>query len=277
VVEVPLTHPGEGVDSEHTDDPEFPTATRQGPRELVCPFALLLIGEAPAHGYALAARLKDLGFDWGGAGSVYTPLRDLHRRGFVESSLTAGAFGPVRRTYMLTASGRDALDAYADGISGMRRGVVRLLSASDAPLGQGTERSANFPFGDRQGAALLANRRPAQCDLGTSDIIYPREMILAGILIVLARNAADAAEIVDALTNLGIDCARISGMPVYLNLLAATCLIYRAQSGPICRRATKLYELSPAGRLAMPAWLAYLESLYSLLRRWSDGYARLST
>ena len=36
------------------------------PRALVAPSLLLLLAEAPGHGYELMERLRPLGFDWGG-------------------------------------------------------------------------------------------------------------------------------------------------------------------------------------------------------------------
>lgn len=275
MVDGQLAHAREGAVPRSTYGPEFRAAASQGPRELVSPFALLMIGEAPAHGYALAAHLKDLGFDPGGAGSVYSHLRDLHRRGLLESSLTAGGFGPVRRTYALTASGRTALDGYAEGISGLRRDVVRLLAEADAPADEGMRRRANSPIDARQGVSLGHRSEPHRSDQGVGGIAYPREMILAGILIVLEQMPTDSTGIVSALTDLGIDLAGLTGMRTCLNSLAGACLVQRAQSGPPYHQATRVYELSPAGRLAMPAWLAYLQLLNSLLRRWSDRYARV--
>lgn len=58
------------------------------PRELLAPSLLLLLAEAPGHGYELMDRLRPLGFDWGGPGPIYRELRTLedagpHRLGLV--------------------------------------------------------------------------------------------------------------------------------------------------------------------------------------------------
>ena len=47
------------------------------PRALLAPCLLLLLAEAPGHGYELMERLKPLGFDWGGPGPIYRELRAL--------------------------------------------------------------------------------------------------------------------------------------------------------------------------------------------------------
>ena len=54
------------------------------PKELIAPFALLLLAERPCHGYALVERLKSFGFDWGGPGPLYNHLRQLESAGLVE-------------------------------------------------------------------------------------------------------------------------------------------------------------------------------------------------
>ena len=102
--------------------------TLSQPRELVSPFALLLLAEEPCHGYALAKRLKSFGFDWGGLGPLYNHLRQLEATGLVRSTLMPGAAGPLRRMYDLTPAGRDALAQYAPSIDALGRTLDRLLS-----------------------------------------------------------------------------------------------------------------------------------------------------
>ncbi len=76
--------------------------------------ALLLISEAPAHGYQLLARLSavgPVGFD---LGALYRVLRAMEDDGLVTSSWEESALGPDRRVYRITDRGRMALDAEAE-------------------------------------------------------------------------------------------------------------------------------------------------------------------
>ena len=76
------------------------------PRALLAPCLLLLLAEAPGHGYELMERLKPLGFDWGGPGPIYRELRSLENAGLVASAWSAPRAGPVPRVYELTDEGR---------------------------------------------------------------------------------------------------------------------------------------------------------------------------
>ena len=76
------------------------------------PCILLLVGEAPRHGYELIDRLKEFGFDWGGPGPIYHQLRKLRAAGLVRSRLEHPG-GPARRIYELTDLGTATLAGYA--------------------------------------------------------------------------------------------------------------------------------------------------------------------
>ena len=86
------------------------------PRALMTPCLLLLLAEAPGHGYELMERLKPLGFDWGGPGPIYRELRALENSGLVASAWSAPRAGPVPRVYELTPEGRKALDRCAANV-----------------------------------------------------------------------------------------------------------------------------------------------------------------
>lgn len=84
------------------------------PRALVGPCILLLLAEAPGHGYELAGRLRALGYDWDGRpGPVYRELRILVDAGFVRCESSVSQSGPVPITCTLTPEGRAHLDAVA--------------------------------------------------------------------------------------------------------------------------------------------------------------------
>ncbi len=71
------------------------------------PFVLVLIADGTCHGYALAARLADLGVAPGAldVGELYRTLRELELVGLVGSSWVVPQGGARRRDYALTDVG----------------------------------------------------------------------------------------------------------------------------------------------------------------------------
>ena len=90
-------------------------------RPLLPSCLLLLLGEAPGHGYELAERLKQWGFELSGPGPVYRELRVLEENGLVRSTWSPPRSGPVPRVYELTAVGRKALDKAADDLTDLEQ------------------------------------------------------------------------------------------------------------------------------------------------------------
>lgn len=106
------------------------------PRALLAPCLLLLLAEAPGHGYELMERLKPLGFDWGGPGPIYRELRALEAGELVASAWSAPRAGPVPRVYELTDAGKEALDRCAANVvdlSGLLKHFLGRHKAVAAP------------------------------------------------------------------------------------------------------------------------------------------------
>lgn len=82
-------------------------------RSLLPSCLLLLLAEEPSHGYELATRLRDWGFELPGPGPVYRELRALETSGLLRSVWALPSSGPIPRVYQLTAAGRRALDRAA--------------------------------------------------------------------------------------------------------------------------------------------------------------------
>lgn len=83
------------------------------PKNFARPCLLLLLSEAPAHGYELIERMRPFGFEVNDPASVYKTLRQMERDGIVTSEWELPKRGPARRVYALTSDGRDLLDAWA--------------------------------------------------------------------------------------------------------------------------------------------------------------------
>jgi poly-beta-hydroxybutyrate-responsive repressor len=79
------------------------------------PFALVLLAEGRAHGYAVISELEEMGITGGSVdvGQVYRTLRDLEDAGLVTSAWSSEPAGPQRRDYELTEAGYSALDEWA--------------------------------------------------------------------------------------------------------------------------------------------------------------------
>lgn len=90
-------------------------------RRFLRPVALLLLAEAPYHGYELMGRLKEFGIDQSALDPsiLYRLLRSIEREGLAESSLDDSGSGPARKVYTLTPEGREVLDLWAANIDGV--------------------------------------------------------------------------------------------------------------------------------------------------------------
>jgi PadR family transcriptional regulator PadR len=87
------------------------------PRNFLRPCVLLLLREAPAHGYDLLERLRAFGFSGADPGGLYRALRALEDEGLVHSAWEPSALGPDRRIYALTRAGGEALHEHAKALA----------------------------------------------------------------------------------------------------------------------------------------------------------------
>ena len=76
------------------------------PRDHLRAALLLVLGEAPTHGYDVPALLAPLGLGGTDRGFVYRTLRAMEAEGLMASTWDASRVGPARRTYTVTPAGR---------------------------------------------------------------------------------------------------------------------------------------------------------------------------
>ena len=86
------------------------------PRGYLRACLLLLVAEAPVHGYELVAKVRDLGVGKPDAASVYRKLRSLDEEGLVSSWWASPVAGPARRVYQTTVPGRHCLEHLAGAV-----------------------------------------------------------------------------------------------------------------------------------------------------------------
>lgn len=96
------------------------------PKNILRAWLLLLLSEAPAHGYDLVERLDALGVGRD-AGSLYRALRGLEHEGLVSSAWEASLIGPDRRRYVVTDTGKARLREWVGVLERVQTSLDRLL------------------------------------------------------------------------------------------------------------------------------------------------------
>lgn len=84
------------------------------PKNFVRPCLLLLLAEAPVHGYELIDQLRPFGFAINDPAMIYKSLRAMEEERLVTSNWETSPRGPARRVYSLTSDGRDLLAAWVE-------------------------------------------------------------------------------------------------------------------------------------------------------------------
>ena len=106
------------------------------PKNFARPCLLLLLAEAPAHGYELLERLRPFGFDLNDPATIYKTLRQMENEGQVTSEWELSTRGPARRVYSLTDDGREILQAWTHTLARNREIIGMFLErVSDLAAG----------------------------------------------------------------------------------------------------------------------------------------------
>ncbi len=106
------------------------------PRNYLRPCLLLLLAEGTSHGYELLEQVSALGLDRVDPGGLYRSLRAMDEEGLVRSAWQPSASGPARRTYELTAEGREWLHAVAGSLDHVARSLQTYRTRYRAVLEQ---------------------------------------------------------------------------------------------------------------------------------------------
>src|SRR3954469_8443272 len=92
------------------------------------PSLLLLLRGRPLHGYEVLERLPEVGVEGRvDIGNLYRLLRALEQEGLVSSEWSDQLPGPAKRTYELTAEGRQVLDTWAEALRRARGTIATFL------------------------------------------------------------------------------------------------------------------------------------------------------
>lgn len=101
------------------------------PRSYLRPSLLLLLAEAPSHGYDLLEQVRALGVRAAEPGGLYRALRSLDEDGLVSSWWEPSQSGPARRLYVITEAGHVALGEFVADLREMRGLLDALLGRYD--------------------------------------------------------------------------------------------------------------------------------------------------
>ena len=111
------------------------------PRTYLRPSLLLLLAEAPSHGYELLEQLRALGVRMAEPGGLYRALRSMDEEGLVSSWWEPSQTGPARRLYVITDAGRESLTAFAAelrDLGWLLDGLLSRLEAIGRTMGEPT-------------------------------------------------------------------------------------------------------------------------------------------
>jgi DNA-binding PadR family transcriptional regulator len=100
---------------------------------LIQPAILVVLAEGRQHGYRLVQRISALpGFagQKPDASGVYRFLKTMQRKGLVESAWDVSERGPAKKSYQMTAAGRQCLRRWIRTLENYRRGITGLLGAA---------------------------------------------------------------------------------------------------------------------------------------------------
>ncbi|HEX2047208.1 MAG TPA: helix-turn-helix transcriptional regulator [Acidimicrobiales bacterium] len=111
------------------------------PRDHLRASLLLVLHEAPAHGYDVPALLVPLGLGDTDRGFVYRTLRAMETDGLVTSAWDPSPAGPARRTYTVTTAGEEWAEAVTAGLRHADRHVAQWLARYRALARRGGPRS----------------------------------------------------------------------------------------------------------------------------------------
>ena len=112
------------------------------PRSFLRACILLLLREAPAHGYDLLERLQPFGFTRSDPGGLYRALRGLEEEGLVRSAWEPSTQGPDRRIYEITREGAEQLHEVALALQSTAEILERYLGRYEEFVALPSRRSA---------------------------------------------------------------------------------------------------------------------------------------
>jgi DNA-binding PadR family transcriptional regulator len=101
--------------------------TLNAPRNFLYPALLLLLAEAPSHGYRLVGAVNDLGLGRVDGPKVYRTLADLERDRLVRSWEAPPAAGSTRHMYAITSKGERALESWMSIVARERASLDLVL------------------------------------------------------------------------------------------------------------------------------------------------------
>lgn len=92
---------------------------------------LSVISEGETYGYEILTRLEKCGFDTLLEGTLYPVLTRLEKKGHISCRKEKSPYGPIRKYYSLTESGKNALESFKDNYAKITAAAENILKGSD--------------------------------------------------------------------------------------------------------------------------------------------------
>lgn len=100
---------------------------------LVQPAILVVLAQGPMHGYLLAERIGTMSILGGhkpDVSGIYRFLKMMESKGMVTSAWDLSETGPAKKSYQITAAGRQCLEMWIKTLEGYRRDISELIEAA---------------------------------------------------------------------------------------------------------------------------------------------------
>lgn len=134
------------------------------------PALLLLLEQAPAHGYTLLNRMAEFGLEFLAPTVIYRALREMEARAWVVSTQdTEETQGPPRRVYTLTPLGREVLHCCLIHLRDTQQ-VLEYILALHADLTPQRGGAAAFTISEEDSMHIVIPANGADLDAPVSPI-----------------------------------------------------------------------------------------------------------
>lgn len=88
---------------------------------------LKIIYDNEVYGYEIAEKLKKYGLNEVSEGTIYPLLLRLEKNGFLNSIKKKSSFGPKRKYYSLSTSGREELNCFYTNWKELKKSIDKIL------------------------------------------------------------------------------------------------------------------------------------------------------
>ena len=135
------------------------------------PALLLLLKQAPSHGYTLLGRLAEFGLEFLAPTVVYRALRNMEEKGWVTSTWDEEETqGPPRRVYALTPTGREVLRCCVAQLQNTQQVLEYVLALHDELTPQEQTSAKDIPHTEESTMQIVIPASGTDLEAPTSPV-----------------------------------------------------------------------------------------------------------